>query len=209
MENIEMALPLGGTLMMDEDAASIVAQIRNLLGQLRIKGITDKEIDTILTQQKPGRAYVNSRGMLVLPDENGVQIKLTPMERTLYILFLRYPDGINADELWRYWDEVCDIYGSQTVYDDINLIEDAVEGICDEEKVTWYTNVSRVKRKITDKLGKRVAEQYIIRRGDDGLYRISAKQVWENLTCVPVWHIGSLSLCLKLMKYTIISLSLF
>ena len=50
MENIEMALPLGGTLMMDEDAASIVAQIRNLLGQLRIKGITDKEIDTILTQ---------------------------------------------------------------------------------------------------------------------------------------------------------------
>ena len=64
-----MELPLGGTLMMDEDAASIVAQIKNLLGQLRIKGITDKEIDTILTQQqKPGRAYVNSRGMLVLPE---------------------------------------------------------------------------------------------------------------------------------------------
>ena len=177
MENIEMALPLGGTIMMDEDAASIVAQINNLLGQLRIKGITDKEIDTILTQQrKPGRAYINSRGMLVLPDENGVQIKLNPMERTLYILFLRYPDGINANELWRYWDELCDIYGSQTVYDDIDLIEDAVEGICDEEKVTWYTNVSRIKRKVTDKLGKRAAEQYIIRRFDDGLYRISAMQ---------------------------------
>ena len=175
MENIDMALPLGGTLMMDEDAASIVAQIRNLLGQLRIKGITDKEIDRILTQQqKPGRAYINSRGMLVLPDENGVQIKLTPMERTLYILFLRYPDGINADELWRYWDELCDIYGSQTVYDDKGLIEDAVEVICDEEKVTWYTNVSRIKRKITDKLGKRAAEQYIIRRGPDSLYRIGA-----------------------------------
>ena len=103
MENIELALPLGGTIMMDEDAASIVAQIRNLLGQLKVKGITDKEIDTILTQQqKPGRAYINSKGMLVLPDEDGVQIKLTPMERTLYILFLRYPGGINADELWRY-----------------------------------------------------------------------------------------------------------
>lgn len=176
MENIELALPLGGTIMMDEDAASIVAQIRNLLGQLRVKGITDKEIDTILTQQqKPGRAYINTKGMLVLPDEDGLQIKLTPMERTLYILFLRYPDGINADELWRYWDELCKIYGSQMVYDDRSLIEDAVEGICDEEKVTWYTNVSRIKRKITDKLGKRAAEQYIIRRGEDGLYRISAK----------------------------------
>ena len=96
---------------------------------------------------------------------------------TLYILFLRYPEGINADELWRYWDELCKIYGSQMIYDDRSLIEDAVEGICDEEKVTWYTNVSRIKRKITDKLGKRAAEQYIIRRGEDGLYRISARQM--------------------------------
>lgn len=178
METIEVALPSGGGIMMDEDAASIIAQIKSLLGQLRIKGITDKEIDSLLTQQqKPGRAYINTKGMLVLPDAGGVQIKLTPMERTLYILFLRYPDGINADELWRYWDELCDIYGSQTVYDDIDLIEDAVEGICDEEKVTWYTNVSRIKRKITDKLGKRAAEQYIIRRGEDGLYRIAARMM--------------------------------
>ena len=178
MENINMALPLGGTLMMDEDAASIAAQIKTLLRQLRIKGVTDKEIDTLLAEDnKPGRAYVDTTGMLVLPDEGNVKIRLTPMERTLYILFLRNPDGINADELWRYWDELCKIYGSQMVYDDRSLIEDAVEGICDEEKVTWYTNVSRIKRKITDKLGKRAAEQYIIRRGEDGLYRISARQM--------------------------------
>ena len=48
MERIEMALPLGGGLMMDEDAASIVAQIKTLLRQLKIKGATDKEIDTPL-----------------------------------------------------------------------------------------------------------------------------------------------------------------
>ena len=165
---------------MDEDAASIVAQIRNLLGQLRTKGATEQDIDSLLSEQQPGRAYINTQGMLVLPDEGGVQIRLTPMERTLYILFLRYPDGINADELWRYWDELCDIYGSQTIYDDIDLIEDAVEGICDEEKVTWYTNVSRIKRKITDKLGKRAAEQYIIKRETDGLYRIGASLTVEG-----------------------------
>lgn len=113
----------------------------------------------------------------MFPDEDGVQIKLTPMERTLYILFLRYPEGIIADELWRYWDELCDIYGSQTVYDDKDLIEDAVEGICDEEKVTWYTNVSRIKRKISDRLGKRAAEQYIIKRVEGSLYRIEASSL--------------------------------
>lgn len=178
MERIELALPVGGGLMMDEDAASIVAQIKTLLRQLRTKGATDKDIDSLLAEEeKPGRAYVDSAGMLVLPDAGNVKIKLTPMERTLYILFLRYPEGINAEELWRYWDELCDIYGSQTVYDDLDLIEDAVEGICDEEKVTWYTNVSRIKRKITDKLGKRAAEQYIIRRYSGNIYKISAKSL--------------------------------
>ena len=176
METIEVALPMRGGLMMDEDAASIVAQIKSLLKQLRTKGVTDKEIDSLLIEEdKSGRAYIDSTGMLVLPDEGNVRIKLTPMERTLYILFLRYPDGIYADELWRYWDELCEIYGSQMVYDDKGLIEDAVEGICDEEKVSWYTNVSRIKRKITYRLGKRTAERYIIRRGTDGLYRIAAQ----------------------------------
>lgn len=49
-----------------------------------------------------------------------------------------------------------------------------MEGVCDEEKVTWYTNVSRIKRKVFYRIGKRAAEQYIIRRGKDGLYRIEA-----------------------------------
>ena len=56
------------------------------------------------------------------------------------------------------------------------MIEDAVEGICDEEKATWYTNVSRIKRKIIDRLGKRAGEQYIIKRSKDGLYRIEAQR---------------------------------
>jgi hypothetical protein len=81
--------------MMDEDAASIVAQIKSLLKQLRTKGATDKEIDSLLIEEdKPGRAYINSAGMLVLPDEGNIRIKLIPMERTLYILFLRYPVSV-------------------------------------------------------------------------------------------------------------------
>ena len=43
METIEVALPMRGGLMMDEDAASIVAQIKTLLKQLRTKGATDHD----------------------------------------------------------------------------------------------------------------------------------------------------------------------
>ena len=86
METIEVALPMRSGLMMDEDAASIVAQIKTLLKQLKTKGATDKEIDSLLTDEdKPGRAYVDSKGMLVLPDAGGVQIRLTPDQSQKYV----------------------------------------------------------------------------------------------------------------------------
>ena len=110
---------------------------------------TRRSIQFLPSSRSPAGRMSTPEACLFSPREWSTD-QASPMERTLIILFLRYPDGINADELWRYWDELCDIYGSQTVYDDIDLIEDALEGICDEEKVTLYTNVSRIRRKITD-----------------------------------------------------------
>ena len=58
---------------------------------------------------------VDSRGYLMLPDCQNMKIRLTPMERSLYILLLRYPEGIPVDDLHLYYDELLNIYLSQTV----------------------------------------------------------------------------------------------
>ena len=94
------------------------------------------------------------------------------MERTLYTLVMRYPQGIPVDALWRYYDELCDIYGKQTVYDDRDMILAAIEALCDDYRTTLYTNVSRIRKKLTDKLGRKAAEPYLISRGADNMYRI-------------------------------------
>lgn len=150
---------------------SIVAEIKALLEDLRSRGVPEETIESLVSERKTGRIVLDRDG-LALPDYDGMKVRLTPMERTLYILVLRYPQGVPVEELWRYYDELCDIYGKQTVYDDRETILAAVEALCDDYRTTLYTNVSRIRKKLTDKLGKRTAEPYLIARGSDNMYRI-------------------------------------
>ena len=156
---------------MDSTTDAIISEIKALLADLRSRGVSEDVIDS-LTEKQAGRLILTPTGYISLPDYGAVKIRLTPMERTLYILVLRYPGGIPVDELWRYYDELCTIYGSQTVYDDPDMIQNAVEALCDDYKTTLYTNVSRIRKKLTDKLGEKAARPYLISRDADGMYRI-------------------------------------
>ena len=103
-------------------------------------------------------------------------VYLNPVERSLYILFLKYEQGISAKDIWQYYDELCEIYSHQTVYDDNNRIEAAVDTLCDDNRAAFHTNISRIKRKISDAVGKTEAEKYAILRDKTGVYKIAVSR---------------------------------
>ena len=56
----------------------------------------------------------------------------------------------------------------------MDVVKDAVGAFVDDYKATLYTNVSRIKKKITDKLGRKAAP-YIITR-ENGTYSIKVSR---------------------------------
>ena len=163
-------------LVLDDDTKALVLAVRDLLKDLRARGLNDDQIDTLVKRNGPGRISLDRNGILSLPDYGDVKIYLNPVERTLYTLFLRYVDGVAAEDIWKYYDELCEIYRKQTVYDDPDQIEAAVDALCDDDRATLQTNVSRIKRKLVDKVGRLAADQYAIVRGRDGVYRIAVSR---------------------------------
>ena len=105
------------------ETEAIVEQIKSLLAELRAKGISEEMIDSLIGPGADYRVVVDSRGYLMLPDCKNMKIRLTPMERSLYILLLRYPEGIPVDDHYLYYDELLKIYLSQTVYDDMDAAQ--------------------------------------------------------------------------------------
>lgn len=160
-------------LVLDDDTKALVLAVRDLLKDLRARGLNEDQIDTLVRKDGPGRISLDRNGILSLPDYGNIKIYLNPMERTLYTLLLRYDGGISAEDIWKYYDELCEIYRKQTIFDNPDQIEAAVDALCDDDRATLQTNVSRIKRKLVDKVGKLAADQYAIVRGRDGVYRIA------------------------------------
>ena len=160
-------------LLLDDDTRALVLAVKDLLKDLRARGLNDDAIDSLIRRDGPGRIVLDRNGILSLPDYGDVKIYLNPMERTLYTLILKYDQGVSPDDIWMYYDELCDIYRKQTIYDNPDQIEAAVDALCDDNRATLQTNVSRIKRKLVDKVGKIAADQYAIVRGKDNVYRIA------------------------------------
>lgn len=111
------------------------------------------------------------RGVVSLPEEQR-QLCLNPVERTLFRLFLLHPEGISADDLLLHWPELCRLYEKESRYDDKPLRDSAMESLCGESKSVFYATVSRIKKKFVGVLGPFKADDYIIQRDSQGLYRI-------------------------------------
>ena len=114
------------------------------------------------------------RGWFHLPSEEAM-LCLTPIESTLYRLFLAHPEGLLADDLVLHWNELWDIYAQESHFDDPELRVDVLISLCSESKRIFYSNIARIKRKFVDAIGARKARGYYIKRKSDGRYRTNAE----------------------------------
>ena len=127
--------------------------------------------------QKAGTGRIllgNKPGSFIFPDE-GAEIYLTPVERTLYLLYLSHPEGISTDNLVLYWKELCAIYEKESRYDEQSIREDKMEALCAETKTTFYVTVARIKKKLIKAIGPWRADYYAIVRDENGVYKLRAK----------------------------------
>lgn len=161
------------SMMNTDEVSDLVLKIRAMASRLRDLGMDDDDLIGVLSRGGGKGLELSPKGTLIILD-TGRSVRLTPMEKTLYKLLLRYEDGIKAEDLWKYYDELVRIYGGMSRYDDPDDIAAAVDNLCDDSRITLYTNLSRIKRKITDAGGASAARRYAILRGRDNAYRIAA-----------------------------------
>ena len=142
---------------------------------MRAKGLDDDDLkDMLLTRDEKGIVLYTDGKVSLL--DYGKKVKFSPMERALYTLMLKYVDGITGEDLWKYYDELVGIYGRMARFEDADVVADAVDTLLDDSRVTLYSNLFRIKRKITDAAGAAAARKYAILRGKDNAYRIAVSR---------------------------------
>ena len=77
--------------------------VKEAIHQLRDRGVTESEIYNLLIDKRPkiSRLIITPRKRLILSDY-GVEVKMEPLHKAVYILFLRHPEGIRIKEISDY-----------------------------------------------------------------------------------------------------------
>jgi hypothetical protein len=112
-----------------------------------------------------------------------MEIKMTPMAKSVYFLFLRHPEGIAFKDLPDYRNELREIYHSVSCYDDKDRMEQSINDVTDPTKNTINENASRIRKAFVSQFDNRLAENYYITGGRGEAKRITLPRqlvVWDN-----------------------------
>lgn len=138
-------------------------------------------------QESPlSRLIINEQHKIFLIDFENIEIKLTPLEKSLYLLFLKYPEGIYLSDLSEHRKELYAIYtqlSSLGMLKEMQLrIDDMVNALSDSASI----KISKIKKAFENAIGNELAKNYYIKGANGAVKKIDLDRkkiiIQNNLT---------------------------
>ena len=114
------------------------------------------------------RIHIDDEYNITLPDYNNMIIEMAPMTKAIYLLFLRYDEGIMFKELPDYRNELTALYWDMIESDDEENVKATVARVTDPFSNAINEHCSRIKAAFTLKFENALASNYYIygKRGE-------------------------------------------
>ena len=94
-----------------ESVDNLIKEVRERVSKLRQRGISEYILEQLIhPDNRLSRMVITKDYRILLPDYNNMEIKMEPLVKAVYLLFLRHPEGIVFKELPDYREELTKIY---------------------------------------------------------------------------------------------------
>jgi hypothetical protein len=131
----------------------------SVLESLRIKMLYSQNFRQ---NSPPSQLKIGRGGRFFLTDYENIEIRMPSMEKALYILFLRHPEGIYLSSLSDHREELREIYrgiSTRGLLEDMNRRIDEMTNVLRDQ---ISVKISRIRKSFTDAIGASLAHHYII-----------------------------------------------
>ena len=96
---------------LDDDTEELMEEVKERIGKLRQRGIAEYLLERLIhPDDRLSRLFVTKDYRIVLPDYRDMEIKMEPLAKAVYLLFLKHPEGIAFKSLPDHRKELADIY---------------------------------------------------------------------------------------------------
>jgi len=161
-------VPLNADERFELDQVQLVAEAKSLIQRLILDNVSRDVIkswlyeDIIISRLKVTKHY-----KIILPDYHDMEIKLTPLEKTVYLFFLRHEEGCMFKELPEHKEEIWKIYRKMSKSGDPIEILKSIDALVDPFGTSIIEKCARIKAKFISKMPEEIAQNYFI-AGEQG-----------------------------------------
>ncbi|MBK8622850.1 MAG: hypothetical protein IPN79_14130 [Saprospiraceae bacterium] len=119
---------------------------------------------------------ISKKHKIIIPSFNNLEIRLNPLFKTLYIFYLKHPEGVRLKDLVDFKEEFIEIYGQLTNTDDNEAIRDNIEELINPLSNSFSQKKSKINKILSDLLGSQLSSFYKIEGNRGQAFRIPLSQ---------------------------------
>ena len=162
--------------------SALIKDIKEKVQLLKSYGMSEAEIvSNFHTSQSLKKLIISRNYRLFLGDER-VEVHMEPLVRSVYLLFLMHPEGINFKDLPDYRKELARIYDRVRPWGLTDRAIQSIEDVTNPLLNSINEKCTRIRKVFASMLDSSIAEQYYIKGKRGRVKKISLPRelvVWE------------------------------
>jgi hypothetical protein len=142
----------------------------NIMESLRVKMLFSQNFKQNVPLSK---LVIDSKHRIFLPDFGNIEIKLRPLEKALYRLYLDHPEGIGLSFLCDYREQLNNIYKEISSIGDLEEMKARIDDIVNVTKSSAVEKISKIKAAFVKAIGEELAKHYYIHGGNGEVKKVN------------------------------------
>ena len=147
----------------DEELKQLMEELKKKMRRLKEYGMSEKEIlSSLHTDQQLPQLIITRNYRIFLGDEHR-EVHLEPLVKSVYLLFLKHPEGIIFKDLPDYRKELAFIYNKVRPWGLTDRAVKSLEDVTNPMLNSINEKCARIRKTFGALLDRRVAGQYYIK----------------------------------------------
>ena len=147
----------------DEELKQLMEELKKKMRRLKEYGMSEKEILSSLHTDHPLPQLIITRNYRIFLGDEHREVHLEPLVKSVYLLFLKHPEGIIFKDLPDYRKELALIYNKVKPWGLTDRALKSLEDVTNPMLNSINEKCARIRRTFVTMLDSSVAEQYYIK----------------------------------------------
>lgn len=141
----------------------LIEEVKHKVHKLKKYGLSEKDIASLLRSEQPLLKLTVNKKHRVFIGENRVEVRMEPLVKAVYLLFLKHPEGIIFKDLPDYRQELTKLYSEVRPWGLSDRALQSIEDVTNPFLNSINEKCARIKKAFLSVMEADMAEHYFIK----------------------------------------------